>query len=260
MALYPSCLYNRTQEGRQHLNVTRRTGTHFGGYPYHIVDLAVRMRPIVEEIDKARKTKLEMSLLEFEPSRFYSANNKYAKKNKVSVMVVLGALIHERYIHVGKREGDEKTIRLDVISDRGRWIINFSEFLNCLDWYLLSRDEIAIIVCDMIDNYRVSVANDEPKYRTIPPDFGNYDLDWLLWEYATLEPGLKRIFMNEIFKRSDVPDPILTKVRFNANEIAYREFRLYAGPQEALGENEDCRRLVCWATLSETVRRYITCK
>ena len=143
---------------------------------------------------------------------------------------------------------------------RGRWIVDFWEFLDGLNSYLMTRDEIAIVVCDMIDNYRGFVANDEPKYRTMPPDFGNYDLDWLLWEYATLEPGLKRIFMNEIFKRRDVPDHILTKVRFNANEISYKEFRLYAGPREALGENEDCRRLVSWATLSETVRRYITCK
>ena len=260
MALYPSCLYNRTQEARRHLSSTKRTGASFSGYPYHIIDLSVRMRPLVKEIDKARKTSLEMSLLKFERSRSYLANNKYANRNTVSFMAVLGAIIHERYIHVGKVEGDERTIRLDVMSDRGRWIVDFSEFLHGLNSYLMNRDEIAIIVCDMIDNYRDLVANNEPKYRTIPPEFGNFDLDWLLWEYATLELDLKRMFVTEIFKRTDMPDHILTRIRFSANQIAYKEFRLYAGPQEALGENEDCKRVVSWATLSETVRRYINSK
>lgn len=260
MALYPSCLYNRTQAARRHWNITRQKGANFSGYPYHIIDLSVRMRPIVEEIDKAQKTNLEMSLLGFESSRYYPANDKYARKDKVSLMVVLGAIIHERYILVGNTEEDERTTRLDVISDRGRWIVDFWEFLDGLNSYLMTRDEIAIVVCDMIDNYRGLVADDEPKYRTMPPNFGNFDLDWLLGEYATLESGLKRIFMNDIFGRPDVPDHILTKVKFNANEISYKGFRLYAaGPHETLWEKENCRSLVSWTTLSETVRRYITC-
>ena len=39
------------------------------------------------------------------------------------------------------KEGD-KTLRLDVISDKGRWIVNYSEFLGGLKSYILSRDEV----------------------------------------------------------------------------------------------------------------------
>ncbi|MDE0386807.1 MAG: hypothetical protein OXI22_23200 [Defluviicoccus sp.] len=260
MALYPSCLYNRTQEARRHLTNTRRTGADFSGYPYHIVDLSVRMRPIVQEIDKIRKTNLEINLVKFERSRSFSTNDRYLRRSKVGIWVVLGAVIHERYIHVGSTEGDEKTIRLDVMSDKGRWIVNFYEFLYGLESYLMTRDEIAIIVCDMVDAYRSLVANDEPKYRKVPPQFGNFDLDWLLWDYVTPELGLKRIFMNEIFERIDIPDHVLIKVRFNANEIAYNEFMLYVGPHETLGKNGDWKKAVSWTTLSETVRRYINLK
>ena len=219
MALYPSCLYNRTQEARSQLSITKQIGTEFAGYPYHIIDLSVRMRPIVEEIDKARKSKLQISLLTFEPSRCCQKNNKYADRKRVNIMIVLGALIHERYVHIGAVQGDEQTIRLDVISDKGRWIVKFSEFLDGLNSYLLTRDEIAMVVCNMIDNYRNLVEKDESKYRTLPPNFGNYDLDWLLWEYASLELSLKRTLLNEIFKITDMPDHVLAKVRFNANEI-----------------------------------------
>ena len=260
MALYPSCLYNRTQEARRHLSITRQTDASYVGYPYHIVDLAVRMRPIVEEIDRARNTNLEISLLKFEPSRFYSTNDKYSNRSKVAIIRILGALIHERYIHIGREEGDEQTVRLDVMSDRGRWIVIFSEFLDGLRSYILPQDEIAIVVCDMIDNYRDLVAKDELKYRTIPPIIGNHDLHWLLWEYATVELDLKRKFMNDIFRTTEVPDQVLAEVRFSANEVGYKNFSLYVGPEEAIGDNVNRKKSVSWAKLSETVRQYMNLK
>ena len=63
------------------------------------------------------------------------------RKNSVDIMVILGAIIHERYVHIGTQQGGDKTLRLDVISDKGRWIVNYSEFLGGLKSYILSRDE-----------------------------------------------------------------------------------------------------------------------
>ena len=115
------------------------------------------------------------------------------RKNCVDIMVILGAIIHERYVHIGTQQGGDKTLRLDVISDKGRWIVNYSEFLGGLKSYILSRDEIAIVVCDMIDNYRALAELDKQTYRMIPPEIGNFDLDWLLWDYAFQELELKKI-------------------------------------------------------------------
>ena len=171
-------------------------------------------------------------------------------------MVILGSIIHERYIHVGNQQGDEQTIRLDVISDRGRWIVKFSEFMDVLQSYVLSRDEIAVVVCDMIDNYRKLVEKDDPKYRTIPPTIGNYDLDWLLGEYASRELELKRKFMSEVFNVSEVPDQILTKLRFFANQIGYKKFVLFVTPHHGSGQNSDSKRAVSWTRLSEIVRSH----
>ncbi len=260
MALYPSCLYNRVQEAKRHMSSVMRVGKEFVGYPYHIVDLSVRMRPIVEEIDEVRKSKKEIELLKFEPSRSFAANDRYSSRNDVGIMVLLGAIIHERYIHIGVTEEDERTVRLDVMSDRGRWIVRLSEFLSSLHSYLLSQDEIALIVCEMIDNYTNEVARDEVKYRTRPPKFGNHDLDWLLWEYATQEPGLKRMLMSDVFGAHEVPDYVVSQLRFSANHIGYKGFDLYISPHAWNGWNADCRRAASWTTLSETVRRYVNGK
>lgn len=260
MVLYPSCLYNRIQEAKRHMSSVMRVGEAFVGYPYHIVDLSVRLRPIVEEIDEVQKTKKAIELLMFEPSRSFVANDKYSNRNDVGIMVLLGAIIHERYIHIGTTEGDEQTTRLDVISDRGRWTVRLSEFLGSLNSYLLSQDEIARIVCEMIDNYTNEVAKDEVEYRTRPPEFGNYDLDWLLCEYATQESTLKRKLMSVVFESHEVPEYVVSELRFSANSISYKGCDLYVSPHNWNGWTTDRKRAVSWKTISETVQGYINDK
>ena len=257
MTLYPSCLFNRIEEARQHLISVRKIGPNFRGYPYHIVDLSVRMRPIVEVINKEQKKRLDITLLEFESSKAFPKNDKYLDQNKVEIIVLLGAIIHERYIHIGTRQGDEQTVRLDVISDRGRWIVKFSEFIDSLQSYMLSRDEIAAVVCDMIDNYRDLVRKNELEYRTKPPTIGNFDLEWLLRDYITQELELKKAIMSQIFNIYKVPEKVLKELRFSANSIAYKNFALYFTPHGWRGENSEHMKRVSWGVLSNIVRDFL---
>ena len=257
MTLYPSCLFNRIKEARQHLISAREIGPNFKGYPYHIVDLSVRMRPIVEVIDKEQKKRLCIELLEFEPSKSFPKNDKYIKENKVEIIVLLGAIIHERYVHIGTQQGDEQTVRLDVISDRGRWIVKLSEFIDSLQSYILSRDEIATVVCDMIDNYRDLVRKNELEYRTKPPTIGNFDLEWLLWDYMTQELELKKAIMNQIFNIYEVPEKVINELRFSANSISYKNLALDFAPNNWRGENSEHTKRVSWGVLSNLVRGFL---
>ena len=257
MALYPSCLSNRIKEAKQHLISAREVGPNFGRYPYHIVDLSVRMRPIVEVIDKEQNKKLDITLLKFEPSESFPKNDRYMDENKVEIIVLLGAIIHERYIDIGTWQEDEKTIRLDVISDRGRWIVKFPEFIDSLQSYILSQDEIAIVVCNMIDNYRDLVRNSELEYRTKPPIIGNFDLKWLLWDYMIQELELKKAIMSQIFNVSKVPEGVLKELRFSANSIGYKDFALYFTPHSWRGENSEHVERVSWGMLSNIVRAHL---
>ena len=257
MPLYPSCLSNRIDEAQRYLKSIRMVSSRFSGYPYHIVDLSVRMRPIVEVIEDVRSKTSDVALVTFEPSRSYPRNNKYMERHTVELMVVLGAIIHERYIHMSAQQGHERTILLDVQSDRGRWIVNHDEFIDRLKSYLLSRNEIAIIVCDMIDTYGELVANNEVKYRTIPPTIGNYDLDWLLSEHAGQNEPLKRDIMAEIFNVSKVPESVVTELRFSANSIGYQMFDLHFSPHHWRGNNAEHVRKISWASLSDIVRKHL---
>ena len=256
MFLYPSCLSNRTDEARRYLQSVRNMSSSVSRYPYHIVDLSVRMRPIVEVIEDVRRKTSDITLVTFEPSRSYPRNDKYVGRNRVELMVVLGAIIHERYIHIGEQEGDKGTTLLDVQSDRGRWIVKHDEFMGILQSYTLSRDEIAIIVCDMIDNYRESVARNEVKYRTMPPTIGNFDLEWLLLNYAGQNVALKRDIMIKIFNVSEIPENVLMKLRFSANSIGHQRFDLYFSPHNWRGENAEHMKTISWANLSKIVREH----
>ena len=260
MTLYPSCLSNRIKEAEQHLISVRKAGLNFGKYPYHIVDLSVRMRPVVEVIHKEQKKRLNITLLEFEPSKSFPKNDKYMNENKVEIIVLLGAIIHERYIHIGTQEGDEKTIRLTVVSDRGRWTVKFPEFIDSLQSYMLSQDEIAIVVCDMIDNYRDLVRNSELEYRTKPPTIGNFDLEWLLWDYMIQELELRKVIMSQVFNVYEIPEKVFEKLRFSANSIAYKDFALYFTPHSWRGENSEYVKRVSWALLSNIIRTHLNHK
>lgn len=263
MALYPSCLFNRVKEAEPYLISARGVAPNSGPYPYNIVDLSVRMRPIVDVVNKEQKKKSYIELLTFEPSKSYRGYDRYINQNKVEIITLLGAIIHERYIHVYTSQEDEQTVRLDVASDRGRWIVRFSEFLDCLQPYILSQDEIAIVVCDMIDNYRKLVRKNELEYRTKPPIIGNLDLDWLLWEYARQELELKKAIMGQIFNIHEVPHKILTELSFGANNISYKDFTLYYVPYEWRGiSSEEANTLswgevISWGVLSGVVRNFL---
>ena len=257
MALYPSCLLNRIEEAKRHLKLARKADPNSWEYPYHLIDLSVRMRPIVEAVDKERRNKSYMTLLTFERSISYPKNDKYMGESRVDIMVILGAIIHEQYIaiQIGSQQGDEGTIQLDVRSDRGRWIVKFSEFLEKLQSYILSRDEVAIVVCDMIDNHRRLVEKD--KTKMIPPVIGNYDLEWLLWKYAVREIELKRIIMNKVFNISKISEEILAKLKFSANNLGNQNFRLYFTPYDWRDENSEYSEVISWRTLSKIFRSHL---
>ena len=58
-------------------------------------------------------------------------------------LVLLGAIIHESYLHIGPTQDSGDRKRLDVKSDRGRWIVYFEDFIGTMSTYLLCIDEIA---------------------------------------------------------------------------------------------------------------------
>lgn len=256
MVLYPSCLFNRTQEAKRHLVSAKEVSLNFGRYPYHIVDLSVRMRPIVEVVNEARNRKSYIKLLKFERSEPFSGNDKYIKADKVEIWVLLGAIIHERYINISAWEENEKTIRLDVVSDRGRWIVKFSDFMDSLQSYIMSPDEIAGIVCDMIDNYTKKVRENESEYRTKPPVIGNFDLDWLLWDYMVRKSDLKKAIMSKIFNISQVPEAALEELRFSANSIGHKDFELYIASDWRKEISGNVKR-VSWTTFSNVIRSHL---
>lgn len=261
MSIYPSCLSNRIDEARKHLNsIKKHHPSPPYRYPYYLIDFAVRMRPIVEAIDEARNADIEIKLFHFEKSRLYRKNDRYSEKNEVALGVMLGAIIHEKYIHIGQQEADEETTRLDVKSDRGRWIVDFSEFIDKLESYILPWDEIATVVCDIVDNQIASVKKAPEKYKTIAPEMGNRDLDWLLHNYAVHELSLKKSIMSEIFKMDDVLEENIKALRFSANSIGYQNFDLYFTPTDWVGNNSMPPKKISWTIFMDIFRRYLRTK
>ena len=155
MRIYPSCLYNRISEARRVFPSVEGVDWRLLGYPYNLIDLAVRMRPVVEVINSAKGFDRKIKLLNFEPSWWFDGNRKYVGAQEVSIVVLLGAIIHESYVHVGATQNSPDRQQLDVQSDRGRWIVCFDEFIRTTKSYLLNTDEIAETVCDMVDSHQI---------------------------------------------------------------------------------------------------------
>ena len=260
MHIYPSCLSNRIEEAGTHLHSVKKDTPSLRRYPYSLIDFSVRMRPIVEVIDEARKTEIDIKLLHFEKSRLYRRNDKYLSKHKVALKVILGAIIHEKYIHIGRKQGDKETIRLDVWSDRGRWIVEFSEFINKLESYILTRDEIATVVCDIVDNLTKSAIKAPEKFKATPPEIGNFDLNWLLSDYSAHEITLKKSIMSEIFNIDEVPEKYIRDLRFSANSVSYQNFDLYFMPTDWLDNNSTPWEKISWTMLTYIFRNYLNSK
>ena len=179
MRIYPSCLFNRITEARRHFPSVERTDWKSVVYPYSLIDLAVRMRPIVDVVNSAKGIDPKVELLCFEPSWWFDGNKKYIGAQSVSIVVLLGAIIHETYVHIGATQDAVSRRRLDVKSDRGRWIVYFDDFIDIMRTYLLSTDEVAETVCDLIDNHQ-QLLSKKPEVRwKAPPNIGNWDFDWL---------------------------------------------------------------------------------
>ena len=135
MRIYPSCLFNRITEARRHFPSVERTDWKSVVYPYSLIDLAVRMRPIVDVVNSAKGIDPKVELLCFEPSWWFDGNKKYIGAQSVSIVVLLGAIIHETYVHIGATQDAGSRRRLDVKSDRGRWIVYFDDFIDIMRTY-----------------------------------------------------------------------------------------------------------------------------
>ena len=253
MRIYPSCLYNRISEARRHLPSVMIDDWRFVGYPYNVIDFAVRMRPIVKVINSVTGTDFQIPLTQFELSRSQDNNRKYLNKRDVSVIVILNVVIHEKYLLISPMENREGELFLTVESDRGRWTVDFFEFVNALQSYLLNANQVAEIVCDMIDIYRQQVDSDPEKYRQRPPEIGNFDLEWLLSVYVRSHLVMKQTLLHDIFGINSVPQDALTEIRFWANAIGYRTFDLHLSPADWSVEVEDKKR-VTWAIFSQVIR------
>ena len=242
MALYGSCLDNRIQVARPYLDYAKKAGAPTRGYPYYIIDLAVRMRPIVEEIEGTGRAQLSIPLLNFEPPAA-KTKNKYSHEHEVEIRTILNAIIHEIYILAGPAQ-------LDVASDKGRWIVSFPEFLKALDSYMLSRDKIAAVICEMIHLWLISAEKNPQKHTGRLAVFSmsnlSWNFDWLCTEYVDMEVALKTKFMDEFFQGRDI--------MFAPNTCDITGFDI------AGGRKIPHRMAIPWKAFLEIVREYIKSK
>ena len=251
--IYPSCLYNRISEARTHLPGVKKADWKSIMYPYKLIDLAVRMRPIVDVINSAKGIDPKVELLVFEPSWWFDGNKKYIGAQSVSIKVLLGAIIHESYLHIGPTQDSGDRQRLDVKSDRGRWIVHFDDFIDTMSTYLLSTDEIAESVCDMIDNHQRLLSNKPDIRWKAPPNIGNLDLDWLLWVYLSRNPKTKQAIVSSIFNIESIPADKVMELRFSANSVGHATFDLHFSPSDWSSEIEG-RKRVEWGAFTRLVR------
>ena len=252
MRIYPSCLHNRISEARRLFPSVEGVDWKSIRYPYNLIDLAVRMRPIVEVINSAKGIDRKIKLLNFEPSWWFDGNKKYVGAHKVSIIVLLSAIIHESYVHVGPTQ-DSPGQQLDVKSDRGRWIVCFDEFICAARSYLVNTDEVAETVCDMIDNQqKLLITKPELRWKA-PPNIGNLDLDWLLWVYLSQNPEMKKSIMSSIFGTDDIPTDKIGALRFSANSVGHATFDLHFSPKDWSSEIEG-RKRVEWGVFTGLVR------
>lgn len=253
MRIYPSCLYNRISEARRLFPSVEGADWKLVRYPYNLIDLAVRMRPVVEVINSAKGFDRKIKLLNFEPSWWFDGNKKYVGAHEVSIVVLLGAIIHESYVHVGSTEDSPDRQQLDVQSDRGRWIVCFDEFICATRSYLLNTDEVAETVCDMIDNHQMLLST-KPEIRwKAPPNIGNLDLDWLLWVYLSQNSKMKKTMVSSIFGIESIPTDKFRALRFSANSVGHATFDLHFSPKDWSSEREG-RKRVEWGAFTGLVR------
>ena len=253
MRIYPSCLYNRIDEARRYFPNVEIGDWSLVKYPYNLIDLAVRMRPIVDVISSAKGIDAKIRLFRFEPSWWFDGNRKYVGAQQVSIVVLLSAIIHESYVHIGPTQDTGDRQHLDVKSDRGRWIVYFDDFVSTMRTFLLNTDEIAETVCDMIDNHQELLSN-KPEIRwKAPPNIGNLDLDWLLWVYLSESPKMKQAIISSIFDIDSIPTDKLTELRFSANSVGHATFDLHFSPKDWSSEI-DGRKSVEWGVFTKLVR------
>lgn len=215
------------------------------------------MRPIVETVNSAKGIDPKIELLNFESSWWFNGNQKYVSAGEVSVPVMLSAIIHESYVHVGSANEATSGHRLDVESDRGRWIVPFEEFVDALKQYLFNVGQIAETVCDMIDRHQ-ELLRSKPEIRwKAPPRIGNYDLDWLLWIYLSENANRKKGVLASVFGVNSIPTSQLMSVRFSANSVDHASFDLYVSPTDLCFEVEG-RKQVEWDAFTKLVRSLAT--
>ena len=253
MRVYPSCLYNRISEARRLLPSVEGVDWKLVRYPYSLIDFAVRMRPVVEVINSAKGLDRKIKLLNFEPSWWFDGNRRHVGAHEVSIVVLLGAIIHESYLHVGPTQDSPDRQQLDVQSDRGRWMVCFDEFVYATRSYLLNPDEVAECVCDMIDHHQKLLStNPEIRWKA-PPNIGNLDLDWLLWVYLSQNPNMKKSIVSSIFGIENIPKVKFGALRFSANSVGHASFDLHFYPKDWSSEIEG-RKRVEWGVFTGLVR------
>ena len=251
--LYPSCLCNRIDEARRRFPSIEIDDWSRVQYPYNLIDLAVRMRPIVETVNSAKGMDPKVELLSFEPSWWFDGNKKYVGAKEVPIFVLLSAIIHESYVHVGSTVESKSGHRLDVMSDRGRWIVCFEEFVDTLRTYLFNGHEIAETVCDMVDNHQ-ELLRSKPELRwKAPPKIGNCDLDWLLWMYLSENAKFKEHIFARVFGVENIPTDELLSVRFSANSVNHATFNLHVSPGD-LSSKVGGKKRVEWEVFTKLVR------
>ena len=252
MAVYESCLDNRIQAARPYLDRVKKMGVYTREYR-HIKNLAFQMRPLVAEIEKTGwRTESRIMLIERGPLPIIVAE-------PVDAQPILSAIIHENYIHIcdyTKLFGPDipmpdAPLRLEVVSDKERWVVDFLGFLKALDSYLLSRDDIAIVICAMIDSwlYRFSESlKYKPEKRMLElrmPHKSSLQSNflWLCRQYVEKEPELKKKFMTKFFQGRDL--------HFSPIMIGTTGFDIQL-------DNEDPNyRWISWKEFLEIVRDYI---
>ena len=255
MRIYPSCLYNRIREARSYFSNFSIEKVDWRsvnlGYPYNLIDLAVRMRPIVHVINSAKKINREVKLLKFEPPWGCDQHKNHINAQKVPMKRLLGAIIHETYLHIGQDSCAQQ--RLDIMSDKGRWIVCFKDFLGVMETYLLNMDETAETVCDMIDKRQELLSKKPEILGKIPPSIGNYDLDWLLLEYLPQRPKMKQAIVSIIFNLNDIPKNEPNDFPLSINHTYHKSFNLSISSSK-IPKFKRITKCVKWGEFSRLIR------
>ena len=200
-----------------------------------VIETAFWARSVLEIIEKVKFRKYGHSLKTTirathsipDPDHPGSAKAVYEQNKNISLMAMLGFVIHFRYFAFNRYADGNHC--LDVMSDRNvRQQVYYSDFTAALRSLVLSDRLVVLSICDLVERDLLRRAND-PCADTNTRIFAEINLFWLLQDQVKSETELKLKIMEEIFGITDVPNEVLPSLAFFQSVYEQEEKKMIVG-------------------------------